>query len=419
MRKDPSTRGRYRELFSASLVAMVLAGSQAAGSPDVLGQEPSPAEGAGTATERAEAQLQRLEERGPLANPYRAGRAMTMSRRGLVASSHVLASQAGIDMLRSGGTAIDAAVAAAATLTVVEPMMTSAGGDVFILYYEAATGEVHALNGSGRSPRALRRQYFEDEGLERVPSRGWESVTVPGALDAWATAQKRFGSKSFAEVLEPAIHYAEEGYAVTETVAGMWSAMASGLEADEWARRTFLIDGGAPGEAEVFRNPNLARTYRLLAKEGRDAFYRGAIAEEIVRWAQESGGFLTMADFEAHRSEWVDPVHVSYRGYEVYQCPPNSQGIAALAMLNILEGFDLASMKHNSAEYLHLLIEAKKLAYADTYAYVADPDHIRVPIEEMLSKVSFITSLPFSSLTRQGTRCYDADGCRAVRTARS
>ena len=344
------------------------------------------------AEKRAEDALRDLERRGPLANPYRAGRAATMSRKGIVASSHVLASQAGLDMLRAGGTAIDAAVAIAATLAVVEPMMTGLGGDVWVLYYEAESGKIFALNGSGHSPKGLTRRHFHDKGLDRVPGRGWESVTVPGAVDAWATAVERFGSKDLGEILGPAIRYAEEGYAVTETVAGMWKSLESVLKADPSARESYLIDGRAPRLAELYKNPYLAWSLRHVAEGGRDAFYRGPIAEEIVRYASETGGYLTMEDFAEHRSEWVEPLSVDYRGYRVYQCPPNSQGIAALMMLNILEGFDLASMKRNSADYLHLLIEAKKLAYADTYALVADPDRSThpdgstVPTERMLSK---------------------------------
>ncbi len=339
-----------------------------------------------SAGDRAENALRDLEQRGPIANPYRAGRAATLSRKGIVASSHVLASQAGLDLLRAGGSAIDAAVATAATLAVVEPMMTGLGGDVWVLYFEAQSGKIFALNGSGRSPVGLERRHFRDRGLERVPGKGWESVTVPGAVDAWATVVDRFGSKELGEILAPAIRYAEEGYAVTETVARMWKSMESGLKIDPWARKSYLVDDRAPRFAEVFKNPDLARSLRQIAEGGRDAFYRGPIAEEIVRYARESGGYLTMEDFAAHHSDWMEPLSVDYRGYRVYQCPPNSQGIAALLMLNLLEGFDLASMKLNSADYLHLLIEAKKLAYADTYALVADPDRSSIPIERMLSE---------------------------------
>ncbi|MBI3735460.1 gamma-glutamyltransferase [Candidatus Sumerlaeota bacterium] len=342
------------------------------------------------ASNSADAALRKLEERGIRADPYRAGRTMTMSRNGIVASSHVYASQAGLDMLRSGGNAMDAAVAAAATLAVVEPMMTGMGGDVFLLYYEAKTGKVYALNGSGHSPRNLTRDYFTQKaargGREEIDGNSWEAVTVPGAVDAWATALARFGSKPMKEVLAPAIRYAEEGYPVTEIVQEVWAGDAPKLTKDAWTAKTYLIGGHAPKRGEVFKNPNLARSLRLVADGGRDAFYRGPIAEEIVRYARESGGFLTMEDFAAHTSNWVEPISTNYRGYDVYQCPPNGQGLGVLLMLNILEGFDFKGMKLGSPGYLHLLIEAKKLAYADLYKYVADPEKSPVPIKSLLSK---------------------------------
>ncbi len=334
----------------------------------------------------AEKTLQALEERGIRANPYRAGRTLTMSRHGIVASSHFLASQAGLDMLRSGGLAMDAAVATAAALTVVEPMMTGMGGDVFYLYYEAKTGKIYGLNGSGHSPRGLSREHFRLKEKEEIEWDSWEAVTVPGAVDAWAAGLDRFGSKSMAEVLASAIRYAEEGFPVTETVGRLWKAFESSSPKDPWAKRTYLVDGKAPALASVFKNPNLAKSFRQIASGGRDAFYRGPIAKEIVRYADESGGFLTMEDFEAHASAWVEPISVNYHNFDVYQIPPNGQGIAVLLMLNILEALDIASIKHNSPEYLHILIEAKKLAYADLHQYVADPDSGKLPTTGLLSK---------------------------------
>lgn len=335
---------------------------------------------------QAEKELRKLEERGTRANPYRAGRTMTMSQHGIVASSHVLASQAGLDMLRSGGSAMDAAVATAATLGVVEPMMTGLGGDVFFLYYEAKTGRVYGLNGSGRSPEGLSRDHFRAKDTEEIDANSWEAVTVPGAVDAWAEALDRFGTKSMAEVLAPAIRYAEEGFPVTEIVGRVWKLAEKALLKDPWAKRTYLVDGRAPAPGSVFKSPTLAKSLRQIASGGRDAFYRGPIAKEIVRYAQESGGFMTMEDLEAHSSTWVEPIGVNYRGYDVYQIPPNGQGIGVLLGLNILEGFDIRSTKHNSPEYLHLLIEAKKVAYADLYTYVADPQKSKVPVEGLLSK---------------------------------
>jgi len=334
----------------------------------------------------AERELRTLERRGIRANPYRAGRSLTMSRHGIVATSHVLASQAGLDLLRTGGTAMDAAVAAAATLGVVEPMSVGLGGDVWLLYYEARTGRVHALNGSGRSPRRLSPDHFRRRAFKAVPVRSWEAVTVPGAVDAFAAALERFGRKSLAAVLTPAIRYAEEGFGVTEVVARTWKQHEKTLSVDPWARSLYLVDGSAPRAGEVFRQPRLGESLKLIAEAGPGAFYRGPIAEEIVRHARESGGFLTLEDFDQHRSEWVDPISVNYRGLEVCQCPPNGQGLGVLLMLNILEGFDLAALRLNSAPYLHLLIEAKKLAYADLGRYVGDPAAGSIPIQDFLSK---------------------------------
>ena len=325
-------------------------------------------------------QIRQLDEGGIASNPYATGRSMVMSRKGIVSSSHTLASQAGLDVLRSGGTAMDAAVATAATLAVVEPQSTGIGGDVWILYYEAKTKKVYALNGSGHSPMGLSKDQYRDG------NSGWEVVTVPGAVDAYATAVERFGNKALGEVLEPAIRYASEGFAVTEIIGAAWRGSRGKLGRDKWARETFLPGGQTPDLGEVFTNPNLARSLRLIAKGGRDAYYRGPIAEEIVRYSKESGGYFSMEDFANHSSDWVDPITTNFMGYDVYQCPPNGQGMAVLMMLNILEGFDLASMKHNSPEYLHLLIEAKKLAYADLGKYNADPDTADIPLKGLLSK---------------------------------
>jgi gamma-glutamyltranspeptidase/glutathione hydrolase len=329
--------------------------------------------------------LDRLEARGVRANPYRAGRTPTMSRNGIVASSSVLASQAGLDALRRGGSAMDAAIATAAVLAVVEPMSTGLGGDAFFLYYEAKSGKVHGLNGSGHSPRALTREHFAQKGLERMPESGWESVTVPGAVDAWAEGLARFGRRPLAELLAPAIEYAEQGFPVTDIASYQWKESEEALRADPWTARTYLIDGRAPERASVMKLPALARSLHQIAKGGRDAFYRGPIAREVVRYAQESGGFLSLEDFAAHRSTWVEPIHTDYRGFEVYQIPPNGQGIGVLMLLNVLEGFDLRALGFDSPAYLHHLIEAKKLVYADLATYVADPEQAELPVAYLLS----------------------------------
>ena len=341
-----------------------------------------------TYAQRAEHTLtyEQLKKRGFVSSPYRAGRSITTSRNGIVATSHTFASLAGLDMLRSGGNAADAAVAAAATMTVVEPMSTGIGGDAFVLYYEASSGKVYGLNGSGRSPSKLTRAHFDETEQTRIEPYTWAAVTVPGAVDAYATLLDRFGSKSFAEVLQPAIHYAQEGFPVTEHIAGYWRSNEMLLQKDEAARETYLVDDRAPRMGELFKNPRLAESLRQIAQQGRDAFYAGPITDEIVRYAKSTGGYLTHDDFRHHTSTWVEPIRTNYRGYEVLQIPPNGQGLGVLMMLNILEGYPLSTMDRTSPEYLHLLIEAKKLAYADLYTYVADPDKADIPLQELLSK---------------------------------
>jgi gamma-glutamyltranspeptidase/glutathione hydrolase len=322
-----------------------------------------------------------------ISDPHRQGRSMVVARNGMVASSHPLASLAGLDMLRAGGTAMDAAVAMAATLGVVEPMSIGIGGDAWFLYYEAKTGKVYAFNGSGRSPKALAREYFDAKEVKRIEGASWESVTVPGAVDAYAQGVERFGNLPLSKLLEPAIYYAENGYGVTEIVATIWATQLGKLKRDEWSATFWLNeDGRAPETGDVFQNPALAESLRKIAEGGRDAFYEGPIAEEIARYARETGGWLNEEDFAAHRGEWVDPISTNYRGYEVYQCPPNGQGMAVLIMLNILEGFALPEMTFNSPGYKHLLIEAKKLAYADLGKYLGDPARGEIPLQGLLSK---------------------------------
>ena len=325
-------------------------------------------------------------ERTVISDPYRQGRSITMSQHGIVASSHVLASQAGLDILRAGGNAVDAAVATAAALGVVESHAIGMGGDAFFLYYEAATGEVHAYNGSGRSPKGLSREYFAQKERETIDDQSWEAVTVPGALDAYDAGLKRFGSMTFGEVLVPAIRFAEEGAPVHEIVGNIWASVAGKLRRDDWSKKTWLTERGAPRIGTVFKVPALGRTLRAIAEGGRAAFYEGLIAREIVRYSEASGGWLTLEDFAEHRGEWVTPISTNYRGYDVYQCPPNGQGVAVLMMLNILEGYDIATLPLNSPEYLHTMVETKKLAYADIRKFVGDPSRGEIPTEGLLSK---------------------------------
>lgn len=315
------------------------------------------------------------------------GRSPVLARNGMVATSQPLASAAGLRVLREGGNAVDAAVAAAAVLNVVEPMMCGIGGDLFALYYEAATGALHGLNATGRAGSRASADELRGRGLERMPGSGPLVVTVPGALDGWEELVSRFGTRPLGDLLAPAIAYAEEGFPVSEIIAAQWKSAEAKLRRHPAAAANYLVDGErAPRHGEVFRSPDLARTFRRIAEAGPEVFYRGEIAEAIHDFLEAEGGFVTREDLAAHDSEWVEPISTTFRGVEVFQVPPNSQGFVALEMLNLLEGFDLAALGHNSAAYLHRLIEAKKLAFADRDAYLADPEHMRAPLETLLSK---------------------------------
>jgi len=307
--------------------------------------------------------------------------------RGMVACAHYLATQAGVHILRQGGNAIDAAIAANATMTVVYPSTCSAGGDVFMLIWDAKTQRLYALNGSGRAPQDMTPELFAAQGLGRIPERGPLTITVPGAVDGWFEALERFGTLAAESIFAPAIGYAEEGMPVTSKLSG-WLSQAAEPVLKRWesSAGVYLPDYRAPRTGEVLRQPHLARTYRLLAREGRDAFYRGPIARTITDYVQRVGGVLSMEDMQRHHSDWVEPISTNYRGYDVYEFPPNSQGVAALEMLNIIEGYDLKSLGYQSAECLHILLEAKKLAFADRDRYVSDPDFVDVPLEQLLSK---------------------------------
>jgi gamma-glutamyltranspeptidase / glutathione hydrolase len=323
----------------------------------------------------------RLERAG-----FAARRSVVMARNGMVASSQPLAVEAGVGMLKKGGNAIDAAIATALTLGVVEPVSTGIGGDAFLLYQAAADGRIYGVNGSGRCPRGLTLEEVQRRGIKGVPHIGLASVTVPGAIDAFVEVQRRHGKLTFAEVLEPAIYYASEGFPVSEIIATQWQGAVPLLSRFPSSARTYLTDGKAPQAGEVHRQPNLARTLKLLAAEGRDAFYEGDIARQIVQFSQENDGFFALEDFRHHTTEWVEPISIDYRGYTILELPPNGQGITALIALNILEGFDLADMEYGSAPYYHVLIEATKQAFADRNRYVADPTFAHLPIAGLLSK---------------------------------
>jgi gamma-glutamyltranspeptidase/glutathione hydrolase len=309
-----------------------------------------------------------------------------MAREGMVATSQPLAAEAGLSILKKGGNAFDAAIATALTLSVVEPMSTSIGGDAFLLYHCAADGKIYGVNGSGRCPQRLTLNALRQQGIDHIPTWGLASVTVPGAIDAFAEVLDRHGALPWAEVLAPAIHYASEGFPVSEIIATQWQLNAPLLSQYPSSTQTYLPDGKAPQAGDVHYQPNLARTLQQLASDGRDAFYAGDIARRIVAFSQENGGFFTLEDFAAHTTEWVEPIHTDYRGHTVLELPPNGQGITALIALNVLEGFDLSALDYGSAAYYHLLIEATKQAFADRSRYIADPAYADLPVTGLLSK---------------------------------
>lgn len=313
-------------------------------------------------------------------------RSMVITQHGIVASEHTLASQAGTAILARGGNAVDAAIAANAVLGLTSPMMCGVGGDLFVLYYEAKSGKLHGLNASGWAPAALSIEHLRGLGFTNMPQTNIHAVTVPGCVDGWDKLSKRFGKKSLSDVLAPAIRYAEEGFPVSELVSRSWVSSEAKLKNDANATKTYLRDGKAPRIGEMFRNPDLAKTYRAIASRGRASFYEGDIAKRILASSQRLGGLMVADDLKKFSAEWVAPISTAYRGWTVYEIPPNGQGIAALAMLNLMENFPLAETGLNSARTLHTLIEAKKLAYADLLRFVADPRFGNMPAAGMLNK---------------------------------
>ncbi len=315
-----------------------------------------------------------------------ATRSEVIAPHGMAATSQPLATQIALDILRSGGTAVDAAIAANAALGLMEPTGNGMGGDLFAIVWDAKTRKLHGLNASGRSPASLTLDYFKSHGHEKIPSHGPLPVTVPGCVDGWFELHGRFGKLKMTEILAPAIRYAREGFPVSELIAYYWGRSVPLLEKYDGFKDTFMPGGRAPRKGEIFKNPRLAGTLELLAKKGRDVFYKGEIARTIDAFMARNGGFLSYEDLAAHHSEWVEPVSINYRGYDVWELPPNGQGIAALQMLNILEGYDLASMGFGSPEYIHTFVEAKKLAFEDRARFYADPAFNRIPVAELISK---------------------------------
>ena len=326
-------------------------------------------------------------------NEHFVTRSEVIAANGMVATSQPLATQVGLDVLRRGGNAMDAAIAANAATGLMEPTGNGIGGDLFAIIWHAETETLYGLNASGRSPQGLSYaqllQELEAKGADSIPAYDLLSISVPGTVDGWRRIHERFGTLSFQEILQEPIRYAEEGFPVSEQIAQSWQRSVPFLMnqvGDVGAfEETFTIDGRGPETGEIFRNPDLGATYRLIAEQGPRAFYEGEIADRIDAFMREHGGYLRKADFEAHTSEWVDPVSVNYRGYDVHQIGGNNQGTAVLQMLQILEGYDLASKGHNSEEALHLMIEAKKLAYEDRSKHYADPDFYDAPVERLLS----------------------------------
>jgi gamma-glutamyltranspeptidase / glutathione hydrolase len=309
---------------------------------------------------------------------------------GVVATSHHLASQAGLTALKQGGNAVDAALAAAITLTIVEQSSCDVGGDLFALVWDGST--LHGLNGSGRAPAGLTSEEVRRQGYATMPDQGWLSVTVPGVPAAWSDLHQRFGKLPFAELFAPAIEYAEKGHPISPMV--FWNlswgveVIHAKLQGEEYQgfEAVFVPGGRVPQIGEVWRNPDLAETFRRLAQSHAQDFYTGEIARKIAAFSADTGGVLTLSDLQAHRSTWVEPISTTYRGYEVWELPPNGQGLAALIALNILEGFDLSTYPRESAEGFHLQIEAMKLAFVEAQRYVADPERVSVPTRELLSK---------------------------------
>ncbi len=322
----------------------------------------------------------------PMSFDFNSRRSMVTARRGMVAANNPLASQAGLNILRQGGNAADAAIAAAAVVHATDPASTGIGGDCFALYYDARTGEVTALNGSGRAPQALSIEWLAQQGItDSIPERSVHAITVPGAVRGWEDLLQRHGRMSLSDVLADAIYYCESGYPVAPVFGAAWQA------SQDFLRRSpntedYLPGGSAPQVGQLIDLPGLARSFRTIAEGGADAFYQGAIADRIIETIQSLGGLMTYDDLTAHRSRWEAPISVDYRGVTVYECPPNGQGLAALLALKIADGLDLASLPWDSAERLHLMVEAMRLAFADARRYIADPELNPAPVDDLLSE---------------------------------
>ena len=333
-------------------------------------------------------------------------RSEVIAQHGMAATSHPLATQAALDILKQGGNAVDAAIAANSMLALMEPTGCGLGGDLFAIVWDARTEKLHGLNSSGRSPYSLTLEDFKKLGLKKIPDRGPLSVSVPGAVAGWFALHEKFGKLPMRTILAPATRYAREGFPVSEVIAAAWQGS---LHLQEWPgfKETFLPGGRAPKKGEIFRNPLLANTLRKIAEGGRDAFYEGDIARTIDAYMRRNGGFLSYRDMAEHTSTWVEPVSTNYRGYDVWELPPNGQGIAALQILNILEGFDIKGMGFGSKEYIHHFLEAKKLAFEDRAKFYADPEFNKIPVKELISK-EYAAQRRSLINSRRAARSYEA-----------
>ena len=313
-------------------------------------------------------------------------RSPVLATSAMAATSQPLATQVALDVMKNGGNAIDAAIAANALLGLVEPTGNGIGGDLFAIVWDAKTKKLYGLNASGRSPKSLSLEWFAQNGHQSIPSHGPLPVTVPGAVDGWFMLHDRFGKKPMNELLKPTIDYAREGFPVSQLIAYYWNRSIPLLERWPGFSEQFTIEGRAPAEGEIWKNPGLAKTLQSIADGGRDAFYKGDIAKTIANYMEKNGGFLSYEDLSSHTGNWVDPVSTNYRGYDVWELPPNGQGIAALQILNIMELFDISSMDHDSAEYVHLFTEVKKLVFEDRAKYYADSEFNKIPVTTLISK---------------------------------
>jgi gamma-glutamyltranspeptidase / glutathione hydrolase len=322
----------------------------------------------------------------PTPLPGQAHRSEAVAANGMVCASHPLAAQIGLDVLKAGGNAVDAAIATSAAMGLMEPTSCGMGGDLFAIVWDAKTKKIYGLNANGPAPKRATLAYFKEKNLDAIPERGPLSWSVPGCVEGWDQLRKKFGTMTFKTLLGPSIRYAEDGVVVPEVIAGYWKNSERMLSRDKGLSETFLIDGRAPRAGELFKNPHVAKSFKLIAEGGRDAYYKGPIAEAILKLSDDAGGLFTKEDFAEFTAEWIEPVKTTYRGYDVWELPPPGQGIAALQMLNLLEPHDLKKLGPASPDYWHLLVEAKKLAYADRAKYYTDPRFAKVPTATLISK---------------------------------